>query len=249
MPDSSASVHLGGNLMSSKVSSMLIREIKVGDFRNAIRLPAETILAERFQVSRTVIRDALASLEREGFVDRVRGIGTVINHGVTGLTSRLDLRVEYDDLIREMGYEPSSDCVSIVAGTADVHLAQSLQVQVGTPLLVREKRLLAGAVPVIYSIDCFPASLFAQTNQAHIDWGRPIFDIFEQYCGIVISLGAAQVSATNSDSDIRKKLDLSDGCALLLLEEVGYNRLGRPVLHAYEYYTDFFPFTVLRKNL
>ena len=71
--------HLGGKLMSTQVSALLIRELKEGAYAQAERLPSEVELSEQIGVSRTVIRDALSDLEREGLIERVRGIGTVIN--------------------------------------------------------------------------------------------------------------------------------------------------------------------------
>ena len=84
--------HLGGKLMSTQVSALLIRELSEGVFQQADRLPSEVELSERLGVSRTVIRDALSDLEREGLIERVRGIGTVINREIVNLTSRLDLK-------------------------------------------------------------------------------------------------------------------------------------------------------------
>ena len=95
--------HLGGKLMSTQVSALLIRELSEGVFQQADRLPSEVELSERLGVSRTVIRDALSDLEREGLIERVRGIGTVINREIVNLTSRLDLKFEYNELIRAAG--------------------------------------------------------------------------------------------------------------------------------------------------
>ncbi|MEG2372033.1 MAG: winged helix-turn-helix domain-containing protein, partial [Hydrogenoanaerobacterium sp.] len=67
--------HFGGKLMSTQVSALLMKELKTGIFCKSEKLPSEVELAERLGVSRTVIRDALSDIEREGFVERVRGIG------------------------------------------------------------------------------------------------------------------------------------------------------------------------------
>ena len=105
--------HLGGKLMSTQVSALLIRELSEGVFQQADRLPSEVELSERLGVSRTVIRDALSDLEREGLIERVRGIGTVINREIVNLTSRLDLKFEYNELTRAAGYTPHSDSISL----------------------------------------------------------------------------------------------------------------------------------------
>lgn len=47
----------------------------------------------------------------------MRGIGTVINREIVNLTSRLDLKFEYNELIRAAGYTPHSDSISLRSNT------------------------------------------------------------------------------------------------------------------------------------
>ena len=59
----------------------LIRRIlplAVMDKRGLLRLPAERVLAEKLDVQRAKIRDALALLENFGFIKRLQGNGTFI---------------------------------------------------------------------------------------------------------------------------------------------------------------------------
>ena len=42
---------------------------------------------------------------------------------------------------------------------------------------------------------------------------------------------------------------LPAGDAMLLLDEICYNRLCRPIMRSYSYYTNFFDFAILRKML
>lgn len=240
--------YLGGRLMSTQVSALLIRELRDGSFSSADRLPSEVELAERLGVSRTVIRDALSDLEREGFIERVRGIGTVINRDIVRLNNRLDLKVEYNDLIREAGYRPCTDSISLRAETADDTLAEILQIDVGAPVFVCEKRLLAGEIPVIFSIDYLPRSLFDGMVDLDIDWSIPVFDILDRYCGLNVVTSIAKVHPTNATPAVRQKLAVRDGDALLMLDEVGFCKLSRPVMRSFEFYTTFFDFTLLRKK-
>ena len=62
------------------------------------------------------------------------------------------------------------------------------------------------------------------------------------------STDIAHVCATNATPAIRRLLQVPDGGALLMLDEVGFCRLSRPVLRSLEFYTDFFDFTMLRKK-
>ena len=86
----SPSSRLGGAVISDRIVSALLEELRTGRYAQTDRLPAEVDLAAELGVSRTVIRDALSEMERAGYIERVRGIGTVVNRSVLNLRSRLD---------------------------------------------------------------------------------------------------------------------------------------------------------------
>lgn len=73
--------------VSDKVTEQLKQSIVLGDFRAGDKLPSERELAEQFQVSRVVIREALRTLENKGFLQ--------IRQGVTGGTFVTDLTFEH----------------------------------------------------------------------------------------------------------------------------------------------------------
>lgn len=240
--------HFGGKLMSTQVSALLMKELKSGIFSKSEKLPSEMELAERLGVSRTVIRDALSDIEREGFVERVRGIGTVICRDIVNLTNRIDLKLEYNELILNTGYTPQTDSLKLRLEPASDENAALLEVDVGESLIVCEKRILANETPCIYSIDYLPRSLFADVEFAELDWSQPIFDLLDRYCGLIVTTDITGIGATNADEFIRKKLNVQPGQALLTLDEVGFCKLSRPVMRSIEFFTDFFNFTMLRKK-
>ena len=120
-----ASSRLGGAVISDRVVASLLDELRTGRYAHADRLPAEVDLAAELGVSRTVIRDALSEMERAGYVERVRGIGTVVNRSVLGLRSRLDQKLEYYPLIRSFGSYPHADGIQVFPIRAGDELAHN----------------------------------------------------------------------------------------------------------------------------
>jgi GntR family transcriptional regulator, transcriptional repressor for pyruvate dehydrogenase complex len=74
--DEQALPYLGQASLRDRVIDALERRILEGGYPAGARIPTETVLGERFGVSRTVIRDALRVLEARGLVDIRRGTGT-----------------------------------------------------------------------------------------------------------------------------------------------------------------------------
>lgn len=238
---------LGGQLISSQIVERLLTELRTGCYANAARLPAEVELAAGFQVSRTVIRDALSELEREGLIERVRGVGTVINRGVVDLNNRLDQKFEYYAMIRSMGCEPSADMVQVRHLAASPELAADLKLEPSAPVLMIRKRVKADDRPVIASVDYVPLELLRGLDLEQTDFSRPVFDILEE-CGVHTVSTVAHVKAVYGTALPRQMLELEPSQVLLLLDEVSSTRLCQPVLRSLSYYTDFFDFSILRKK-
>lgn len=245
----SASSRLGGTVISDRIVASLLEEMRSGCYANVDRLPAEVDLAAELGVSRTVIRDALSEMERAGYVERVRGIGTVINRTVLGLRSRLDQKLEYYPLIRSFGSYPHADGIQVFSMRAGDELARSLQIAQGDEVICIKKRILADTTPVIYSINYLPRSLFTGKDHARLDLTGSVFEVLERECHQQVSSNVAHLKASCGDEAIRSAMRLAPGEAMLLLDEVCFNRLCHPVMRSLSYYTNFFDFSILRKLL
>ncbi|MBU0926249.1 MAG: FadR family transcriptional regulator [Spirochaetes bacterium] len=64
--------------LSKQVSRLIVADIRSGEYKPGDRLPPETELAARYGLSRTVLREALASLKHDGIIDSRQGRGIVI---------------------------------------------------------------------------------------------------------------------------------------------------------------------------
>ena len=99
---------LGGELRSQQASQRLLDELRGGRYAKATQLPSELELADVLGVSRTVVRDALSDLERDGYVERVRGIGTLVNRDVVQVENRMDQKLEFNRMIPSVSVRASS---------------------------------------------------------------------------------------------------------------------------------------------
>lgn len=238
---------LGGALLSAHAAQRLLQEIAAGRWAAADRLPPEVELAAALGVSRTVVRDALSELERGGYIERVRGIGTVVNRGVAALDHRMDRKVEFTRRIAESGRTPHTDHLLVTRQAADADAAAALGMMPGQTVLVVTKRMLADDVPVLLCTDTLPLELFGGRRLDGVDFARPIFDILQQECGIQTTSTIAHLRAVPGAAAERRLLRLGPDKALLELQETCYSRLCRPVVRSRTLYTDYFDFALVRK--
>jgi len=74
--------------LTDEIADVLRERVSSGDLTPGDRLPSEQQLAESFEVSRTVIREAMSRLKFEGLIDTRQGLGAFVAEGVP--SARLD---------------------------------------------------------------------------------------------------------------------------------------------------------------
>ena len=156
---------------SKSIRAQLLTAMQVGEYAHCDRLPRESVLSEMLGISRTQLRDILASLDREGFITRRHGVGTIINRHVLGAPARMDIEVEFLDMIRQSGHTPGVAFVRAADDKADNKVAAQLGIPTGTPILRISRLCTADGRPAIYCEDGkgkAPAALYSGgTASAH----------------------------------------------------------------------------------
>lgn len=231
------------------IRSQLLSDMRSGEYAGCARLPRESVLAEKLGISRTQLRDILASLEREGFITRRHGVGTIINRHVLNAQTRMDIEVEFLDMIRQNGHEAAVAYVRVSDGTADKRIAQQLQIPEGTPIIRVARLCTADGRPAIYCEDVVEKAL-ARGSYTIKDFKLPIFHFLQRFCGINPYMDLTDVRPTVADAALSEVFQVPVGAPLLNMEEVDFDIDGKPVFCSSEYFADgIFRHTVMRKKL
>ena len=81
------------SIIATELRSLCVQLRRSGQ----IRLPGEKELCERFQCSRQTVRAALALLEQDGQIVRIRGSGTYLSDGRPGMSGRVAVITSYTE--------------------------------------------------------------------------------------------------------------------------------------------------------
>lgn len=227
----------------------LLSEMKNGQYASCEHLPRETILAEQFGISRTRLRDILAQLEQEGFITRRHGIGTIINRHVLQVKYRMDIELEFLDIIRQNGYEPAVSEVRFKDEKANAFIADKLQIPEGTDIVRVTRVCTADGRPVIYCEDVLEKRLIKGEFTLK-DLENPIFYFLKQVCDIYAYMDLTRLHAALATDEIAGILNVEVGTPLLNMEETDYDIDGNILFYSTQYFVDgFFEQTVLRKKI
>lgn len=234
---------------SKTIRAQLLSAMKDGEYAGCERLPRESVLAEKMGISRTQLRDILASLEREGFITRRHGVGTIINRHVLNVQTRMDIEVEFMDMIRQSGRAPSVAYVRVGDGTADERIAGHLQLPLGTPVVRISRLVTADGIPAIYCEDIIPRERIHGSATVQ-DYKLPIFHFLQKFCGVSAYLDLTDVRPAMANERLAEIFQVRQGTPLLNMDEVDFDIDGNPVFCSDEYYVDgIIRHTVMRKKL
>ena len=231
------------------IRAQLLAAMKDGEYAACERLPRESVLSELLGISRTQLRDILASLEREGFITRRHGVGTIINRHVLDVPARMDIEIEFLDMIRESGHTPDVAFARVEEGTASEHEAAMLQIPAGTPILRFIRLCTADGRPAIYCEDVVERSRI-RDGYGEEDLRQPIFTFLQEFAGVQSYLDLTDMRAVVADEYLSRMFQIPAGSPLLNMSEVNFDIDGQRIFCSNEYFADgIFRHTVMRKKL
>ena len=170
----------------------LRQAIITSTFRPGSQLPTEAELCEMLGVSRTVVREALRSLEDEGLIARRHGVGTFVRN--RPILKNLNFNFGITEMIESAGLKAGTSHFAINKEAADKEKADQLRVPEGTPLVTAERVRTADGRPVVFSSDTLAESLLQRANiDPQVMLGESIYKVLQTSLGTVIEYGVARL--------------------------------------------------------
>lgn len=225
--------------VSEKALQELMHEIKDGIYAGQISLPSELEIAERLNVSRNIVRECLTSLEREGWVSRKHGIGTLVNKNIVYLNNRLDQTCGIKNSLEQNGEQVSVEVLDFRVMPAGANEAEKLDIKEGTSVLYIAQVFYGDEKPAVYCVDYIPERIILRKDYDENSFLPTFFDFLTDYCGgTTVETYLTEVRSLPVSDETAKALKVLPGTNLLYLGEVGYDFRMKPIMYAEEYYID-----------
>ena len=214
----------------AQVKEALRTQIEQGEWKPGEQLPGELELCDLFDVSRTVIRQALTELAHDGLIVKHKGKGTFV--AAPKITEALVQKLTgFDQDMSERGTPPVSRILKQERVPASVKLAQALRLEPGEPVIELERLRFVQEEPIALVTTFLPYARCAEILQ--IDLRRQsLYAVMEQVCGIVIARGQRMMEAVAANQREAELLEIDPGSPLMLIDSVSFEADGTPV----EYY-------------
>ncbi|MGW5647230.1 GntR family transcriptional regulator [Saccharopolyspora sp. NPDC003752] len=205
-----------------EIAATLRSQIDRGELSVGDQLPTEQALQDRFDASRTTVRQALKELRDAGLVQMRHGVGVFV--APPKVVRRLDSRERLSKARREankaaflaeaaaQGFAPSSSVRVWFEPAQDY--AELLGVEEGSELCVRDRVMSADDQPVMLAVSRLPREITRGTALEEVETGSGgVFARLEEQ-GYEITGHEEIVSARMPDANERKLLGLGS-CPVL----------------------------------
>jgi GntR family transcriptional regulator len=214
-----------------RIQGAIRKRIDAGHLRPGDAVASERDLAKLHRVSLMTARHALASLEREGLVERRRGIGTFVSAP----------KIHFNKL---MSYTEQMASRSLTAGSKvllaklidnEPEATARLSLPQTTPIVKLERLRHAAGEPFALETCYLSAAQFPDLLAAPI--GREsLFALLERDYKVEIGYADEEIDATAADPKTADLLAVAKRDPLLRIRQVIYSTKGKAILYVLGFY-------------
>jgi GntR family transcriptional regulator len=204
----------------------ILRADFLSKYEPGTRVPTEPELMERFGVSRTTIRRAIAILEETGVISRQSGKGTFL--------SEAKLQVELSELtgfVEDMvalGRQATAHVISKQTITPSPPIRDHLRLPPNVDVVLIERLRLADGEPISFDVTYLPEDLGAKIAQEDLEV-HPIFSLMEGKYGVPLGEADYTIEASKAPRRVAGLLRIPPGSPVILIERTSYSTGGSPV--------------------
>jgi GntR family transcriptional regulator len=214
-----------------RIQSAIRKRIESGELQPGNPVPSERDLARTHRVSLMTARHALAFLEREGLVERRRGIGTFV----------APPKIHFNKL---MSYTEQMAARTLTAGAKvlfakivdnENEAAARLSLPPNSSIIKLERLRHAANEPFALETCYLNASEFPGLLDAPIS-RESLFGILERDYNVELGYADEEVDATAADPRIAELLAIPRREPLLRIRQVIYSTKGRAIMYVLGFY-------------
>jgi GntR family transcriptional regulator len=200
----------------------------------------ERALSERFNISRTTVRQALHDLAVEGRIVRMQGRGTFV--ASPKVTQTLQL-TSYTEEMTAQGLRPTSKLVDVTLTEAEPDVAHRLDLPEGTPVVRIERVRYANGEPMAVETVYLDGRRFPDVGE-QLSAVASLYSVLEEKYGVIPVQGEETIETVLAPPSASRLLGTDSSTPMLLLTRSTRDVTGRPLEYVRSLYRgDRFRFT------
>lgn len=210
-----------------QLKQIILADISERGLAPGDRLSGDNELTVRYDVSRTVVRQALGELETEGTVQRIKGRGTFVAPRKTSERLVQSLTGLYED-VQARGSQLRSEVRRLEVVPADEQVAGQLQIEIGAPVTVVERLRFVDEEPWALVIGHLPRDVAPGLVEEDLS-SQSLYALLEQKYGVALRHGGRSVEASVASAEMAHSLGVDEGDPVLVLRSTVFDEHDVPV--------------------
>lgn len=196
-----------------------IKAIEDHHFEIDEKLPSERECCERYELSRSTVRQAFLELEQEGYIYKVHGKGMFVSP--KKINQELLKFYSFTSEMKKLGKVPSSKILSFVQANCDMNIARKLGLSVGDPIYRFQRLRLADNEPIMAEVSYIPQKRFEGFTREMLEQNA-MYDIFSHSYDVDFTFAEERFQAVATDSETARLLNVKKSMPSLKIERFTY---------------------------
>lgn len=208
-----------------QLAELIQGQIDRGELQPGDSIPSEREYAETYQLSRMTVRQAITQLVNNGYLRRVKGVGTFVAekkieytmHGINSFTEDMKAR----------GMKPGSQILQFELIPAPARIAPHLAVKENEPIYAIKRIRSADDVPMALETAYISANLIKGLTEEIIN--QSLYKYIEEDLNLRIDYADQSIESSVANEMESKYLNIETGSPVLLIQRIAYLQNGTPV--------------------
>ena len=202
-----------------QLAEIIIEEIKSRNLKENDKILTEREYCEKYNLSRATVRQAIAYLEKKGYIYKIQGCGTFVSARV--LKQKLLKFYSFTEEMKKLGKEAFSKVLSFEIIPADKYVANFLKIKENSNIHRITRLRLVDSVPLIFEKTYLPVEKFNCLHKDELS-NSSLCNILKTRFSIKFSKGEETFYPITPDEEIIKHLNLMKFQPVIKIERVTF---------------------------
>ncbi|MEI5906341.1 GntR family transcriptional regulator [Bacillus spongiae] len=200
------------------------KQIEQGELMPGDTVQSEREYAEKYEISRMTVRQAITQLTNEGYLYRLKGVGTFvaerkIEQPLSGLTS-------FTEDMETRGMKPSSKIINFEIIPASASIASQLNMKEHSPVYEIQRIRLADNEPIALEHTYISANLVKGLTEEIVE--TSLYKYIESDSKLTIQNATQVIEASIANEQEAEYLNIKKGVPVLLIQRNTFLKDNQP---------------------
>ncbi|GAA0747223.1 GntR family transcriptional regulator [Clostridium oceanicum] len=185
------------------------------------KLLSEREICDKYDVSRSTVRQAISELERDGYIYKMHGKGTFVAD--KEVHQDLVQFYSFTDEMKKLGKTPTSKILDFHIIKATSSLSKKMEIMEGEPLYQLKRLRLADKVPMMLETTYIPYNRFKGVSEEKLE-RKPLYEILREEYDLKIDMAEEFFRPILTNYDESEILRIKEGSPSLKIARYTYEK-------------------------